>query len=379
MRLIEIETPALVLDRAKLLANLGLMHRRLTGLGVAFRPHLKTAKSIDVARLAADPADPRSRITVSTLKEADYFAAHGYRDILYAVGITPAKVGHVAALSRRGIDLMVILDGIEAAVGLGEAAAREGIRVPVLIEIDSDGVRAGVKPEAPILLDVAAALAAQPATELRGVMTHAGASYGCSSTELIAAMAEQERAATVYAAERLRAAGHSVPIVSVGSTPTATFARRLQGVSEVRAGVYMFQDLVMAGIGVCSPADIAISVLTQVIGHQPDKGAILIDAGWMALSRDRGTQTQPLDQGYGLVADLGGTIMSDLIVTSASQEHGMIQHRRGGPLGPVEFPIGRRLRILPNHACATAAQYDRYTVVERGIDILAEWPRFNGW
>jgi D-serine deaminase-like pyridoxal phosphate-dependent protein len=133
----------------------------------------------------------------------------------------------------------------------------------------------------------------------------------------------------------------------------------------------------MAGIGVCKVEDIALSVLTTVNGHRPDKGWTLIDAGWMALSRDRGTARQPVDQGYGLVCDLDGRPIPDLIVTETSQEHGVIAHRSGGK-APV-LPVGTRVRILPNHACATAAQHEGYNVVRAGSDVQTGWRRFSGW
>jgi D-serine deaminase-like pyridoxal phosphate-dependent protein len=164
----------------------------------------------------------------------------------------------------------------------------------------------------------------------------------------------------------------------VGSTPTAHFARDLTGVTEVRAGVFMFFDLVMAGIGICSLDDIAISVLASVVGHQREKGWILIDAGWMAVSRDRGTARLSVDQGYGVVCDLECNPIPDLIVIDANQEHGIIAHRSGtGPL--PDLPIGAMVRILPNHACATAAQHDRYHVTSDGSIVSAIWPRIYGW
>ena len=124
--------------------------------------------------------------------------------------------------------------------------------------------------------------------------------------------AENERSATVRAAEILRAHGHACPIVSVGSTPTAHFAASLEGVTELRAGVYMFFDLVQHGVGVCAIDDIAVSVLATVIGAKPEKGWVLVDAGWMALSRDRGTASQQLDQGYGVVCDEKGRVLEDV-------------------------------------------------------------------
>lgn len=366
--LTELETPALLLDRRQLQTNLDLMKDRARDLGVILRPHAKTAKSIPVLERAVDAS---RRITVSTLKEAEAAFAAGFTDILYAVGIAPNKLRRVLELRRAGCDLCVVLDNVEAATAVSRAAREANLTLAVMIEIDTDGHRAGIKPEADDLLTVAAALEA-PAL-LKGVMTHAGESYGCDTPEALEAIAELERSGAVRAAERLRAAGHPCREVSVGSTPTALSAVSLEGVTELRAGVYMFFDLVMAGIGVCSTDQIALSVLTSVIGHQAETGRLIVDAGWMAMSRDRGTAKQRLDQGYGRVQDHG-----DLIILDANQEHGLVGRRDGQPLDLSAWPVGASLRILPNHACATAAQYDHYDLVEDGR-VTEVWPRFSGW
>jgi D-serine deaminase-like pyridoxal phosphate-dependent protein len=210
-------------------------------------------------------------------------------------------------------------------------------------------------------------------------MTHAGDSYNCATTEAIHAMSERERAAVVRCAAQLAQEGLPCPIVSVGSTPTATYATSMEGVTEVRAGVYMFFDLVMAGLGVCSLDDIAVSVLTSVIGQQADKNWIITDAGWMAMSRDRGTSGQRVDQGYGVVCDLAGRPIDDLIVSATNQEHGIIADRNARPVDLERFPVGTLLRILPNHACATAAQHPQYHVIAGEPVVEAVWPRFSGW
>jgi D-serine deaminase-like pyridoxal phosphate-dependent protein len=338
---------------------------------------VKTAKSIDVVRraLAGQPGG----ITVSTLREAEQFFAHGIRDILYAVGIAPAKLDHVAALRAQGADLTVLLDSVGAACAVAERGRALGIDFPVLIEIDSDGHRSGIRPGDAALLEVGRTLENGHGARLRGVMTHAGDSYNCTSTDAIRRIAEQERAAVVDCAAALRAAGLPCPVVSVGSTPTATFGESFAGVTEVRAGVYMLFDLVMAGLGVCAVDDIAVSVLATVIGHQPDKGWIITDAGWMALSRDRGTARQRIDQGYGLVCVVDGRPVENLIVCDTSQEHGILGDRHGRMLSAARYPVGAQLRILPNHACATAAQHAAYHVVDAGASIEAVWPRFGGW
>jgi D-serine deaminase-like pyridoxal phosphate-dependent protein len=168
-------------------------------------------------------------------------------------------------------------------------------------------------------------------------------------------------------------------VVSVGSTPTALMARNLEGVTELRAGVYVFFDLVMANVGVCTTSDIALSVLATVIGHQPDKGLAILDAGWMAMSRDRGTAAQKHDYGYGQVCDLAGRVLPDCVLGSANQEHGLLSRVGAPDAGIAErFPIGTRLRILPNHACSTGAQFPEYhALADDGR--LSIWSRFHGW
>jgi D-serine deaminase-like pyridoxal phosphate-dependent protein len=224
------------------------------------------------------------------------------------------------------------------------------------------------------------AIAGELGDNLRGVLTHAGGSYGARGDDALRQCAQAERDGVVGAAEILRAGGHACPVVSLGSTPTAHYATDLSGVTEVRAGVFVFQDLVMAGVGVCGVEDIALSVLATVIGHQRDKGWVLVDAGWMAMSRDRGTSRQAVDQGYGVVCDLTGAVMPDLIMVDANQEHGIIAVRPGSGGTLPDLPIGAKLRILPNHACATGAQHGSYHIVRGQSDrVEAEWPRFGGW
>ncbi len=369
--LTRLSTPRLVLDEGKLEHNLARMRDTLRRLGVRARPHVKTCKSIAIVQRMLDPAAPA--VTVSTLVEAEACFAAGVRDVLYAVGIAPGKLDHVVDLRARGCDVTVLVDHEQAAAAVAAHAAS----IPVLIEVDSDGQRAGVRPDDPALLAVARAL--RPRAVLRGVMTHAGASYGCRTPGAITAMAEQERAAVVAAAERLRAAGFAAPVVSVGSTPTALFARELPGVTEVRAGVFVFMDLVMVGLGVCALDDVALTVLVTVIGHQRAKNVLVTDGGWMALSRDLGTQAHARDCRYGLVADAAGALLPDLLVADTNQEHGLVARADRGPIDWSRFPVGTTMRVLPVHACATAAQHDGYVVVRGGGDVVATWPRCRGW
>jgi D-serine deaminase-like pyridoxal phosphate-dependent protein len=373
MNIHTLPTPTALVDERRMQHNIQRMQSRVAALGARLRPHVKTAKCLAVAQ--QQMAAGAQGITVSTLKEAEVFFDAGFTDILYAVCIVPPKLAQAQALRERGCQLTVVVDSVAAA----QALVASGHRFDVMIEIDTDGHRAGVLPESDLLLQVGRVLHEGGAT-LRGVMTHAGASYDCRSPAALQAMAEQERSRCVRAAQRLRSAGLPCPEVSVGSTPTALSAQHLAGVTEVRAGVYVFQDLVMQGVGVCQADEIALSVLCTVIGHQQEKGWVLVDAGWMAMSRDRGTQAQDVDYGYGAVCNEAGALMDGLLMSGANQEHGILSWRHDStpPDLTQQFPVGTRLRILPNHACATAAQFPHYDVL--GVDgQLNRWDRFYGW
>jgi D-serine deaminase-like pyridoxal phosphate-dependent protein len=365
MKLADLPTPCLVLDRGKLARNIRSMAGILARHRVPLRPHMKTAKSINVARMVL--AEQPGGITVSTLAEAEYFASHGITDILYAVGITPARLDHVASLNANGANITVITDDLLAA----EAIATHPAEIKALIEIDCGEQRGGVR----VADDLLSELANRLGPRLHGVMTHAGHSYQGRNVAEITQIAELERSHVVYAAQRLRAEGHTISVVSAGSSPTARHAETMNGLTECRAGVYMFGDLFQAEIETHALDTIALSVLTSVIGRP--SGRVLIDAGALALSKDRSTEVTTRDYGYGLVTDIGGDFrFGETIVRKAYQEHGVIEPDRDHF---PDLPVGSKLRVLPNHACLTAAAHDRYHVVDGSDDVVAIWPRMNGW
>jgi D-serine deaminase-like pyridoxal phosphate-dependent protein len=367
MRIEDLPTPCLVLDKRVLERNLARMSARIHALGVHLRPHLKTAKSAVVARIAT--SGEAGGITVSTLAEAEYFAGHGFRDILVAAALSPQKLDRAAKLVDRGVDVSLITDDLDGA----RAIATHRAHFNVLIELDSGDHRAGVHPDSDRLLEIARVLG----VKFAGVMTHAGHSYGCRDIACIKEIAEVERSTVVTAAHRLRENGIECRVVSVGSTPTMTHADSLEGVTEARPGVYMFQDLYQAEIGSCTMDDIAVTVLSSVIGKNESENRFLIDAGALALSKDRSTQSAPRDFGYGAVWDIDcKPVFGDCIVERVWQEHGLAVSDI--KLDFRALTIGTRVRIGPNHACITAAAHERYYVVEGG-EVVAQWDRINGW
>ncbi len=370
MTLDDLPTPCLVLDLGILRRNLAAMAAAVARHpGLVLRPHLKTAKSREVARLAAPGFGP---ITVSTLAEARHFAEAGWRDQIYAVGITPRKLDAVAALNAdHAAEVKLITEDLETA----RAIAAHPAPLRALVEVDIGEGRGGVPPGDAALPAIAAALGPR----LAGVLSHSGHSYQGRSAADMARVAEQERQGIVAAAERLRAAGHAVPIVSLGSSPTALHARDMRGVTEVRAGVYMFGDLFQAQLGTHGMADIAVTVLASVIGRKPERNAVLLDAGALALSKDRSTEAAPRDYGFGLMLDADGRPgFGEAIVVRTHQEHGEVR-RQDGALPLDRLPVGALVRVAPNHSCLTAAAHDRYHVVDGGREVIAVWDRVNHW
>ncbi len=383
LRVDSLETPALVLDRARLVRNVGRMAARARELGVPLRPHLKTPKCVEVAELLADAG--AAGFCVSTLREAGYFHQAGFDDLFYCVPFAPGKAERAAALADDGCRLTLMtdsLEGAEAAVAAFGNRSDRGRAVPLrfVVEIDVDAYRSGISLGGDALERAARTLDGSGRTGFAGIMSYAGASYGRTPGEA-AALAAEHVTALDNAKQRLDSAGLACEIVSFGSTPAVLHADALPGITEARCGIYAFQDLFQAGIGAAGIDDIAVSVAASVIARQPEHNRFVIDAGGLALSKDRSTAGKPFDAGYGLLADgATGRLLDDLIVSAVSQELGLVTTRDGSPVDLAAYPVGRIVRVLPNHADMTAAAYDRYHVVEGGNpEVVAVWSRSNYW
>jgi D-serine deaminase-like pyridoxal phosphate-dependent protein len=249
-----------------------------------------------------------------------------------------------------------------------------------MIEIDCGEHRTGISYNDPELLIIADILNEAPNIELEGVLTHAGHSYSCRTVEDMADIAEEERFAVVSAAKLLRKNSYRCPTVSAGSTPCVMFARDATGLTEVRPGVHMFGDMFHAGLGTRNINEIAVTVLASVIAHRKNDNQLYIDAGGLALSKDRATGAFDgvADCGYGRVCGAKtAEPISDLFVQSVHQEHGLVVSK--SPLPFDLLPIGSKVRIMPNHVCMTAAAYSAYQVIEGGTEVIDIWDRCNGW
>lgn len=377
-----VDTPALVLDVGRLETNAAKMRQHIAAQGLSLRPHMKTAKSVDVANVAL--GGQQGPVTVSTLREAEYFAKAGFRDILYAVAIAPSKLDRVKRIQQEtGAGVLLCTDCVESANAIVAASGTGKSALRCLIEMDCGEHRSGVQPTSAQLSEIAWVLGSGDGV-LQGVMTHAGHSYGVSDATAVARIAEVERKAAVESAEYLRKDGYPCPIVSVGSTPTALHAETLEGVTEVRCGIYMFWDLSQYSRGMCGLDDIAVSVLATVIGHNPAAGTLVIDAGALALSKDLGANAFMPGVQYGLVCDVDTLEpIEGMSVVTLHQEHGTVSVPDGSLF--TRLPIGSRVRVLPNHACLTCAAYDRFDLIGHAATPQhdpqpgQQWSRINGW
>jgi D-serine deaminase-like pyridoxal phosphate-dependent protein len=372
----DLPTPSFVIDTKRLAANTSRMIRRAEALGVPLRPHGKTLKCVSLVRELFGEA---SGLCTSTLLEAEHYFAGGVRDLFHAVALTPAKAPRAAALIAAGADLKCLIDDPDGVGDIAAVATDAGVSIPLIIEIAVDGYRSGVSLQSNHLETLAAAIKAHAGVQLEGVMSYGGASYSCTAQQA-SDLAERHRSTLVAAADRLRLAEHSVATISFGSTPAILHAKTMEGMTELRCGIFALQDLFQAAIGACEITDIAGSVLTEVIGRQPHNNRIVIDAGGLALSKDRSTASTANDAGFGLVCDgVSGHLIEDVYVQATSQELGLVTTRSGRALNIDDYPVGRRLRVLPNHADMTAAAYDRYYLLDSDGGFQRSVERFNGW
>ncbi|HLA95123.1 MAG TPA: alanine racemase [Pyrinomonadaceae bacterium] len=366
-----LKTPCLLLDADRVRKNA----ERITAIAkrnnVRLRPHIKTHKCVEVARLQTAGHD--GAITVSTLAEAKAFAGNGFSDITYAVPVERGKFDEAIAILRGGVKLNLLTDDAATAQLLDEAACKAGVKFDVYVKIDCGTHRVGVEPDTPEAIAIPRLISDAANLYFAGILTHAGHSYNAHSKEEILHIARHERDVMADLAEKLRDQSIEVPTVSIGSTPTMNLVDHLDGIDEIRPGNYIFFDAFQATLGSCGFEDTALTVLTAVIHKDKVRNRIVVDAGAVALSKDRGPVGLDPLCGYGHVLDMDG-IETGMRVTSLSQEHGEID--AGDAF--ERFNVGDRLRILANHSCLTAAQHSHYNVIENG-EIVDQWQIHGGW
>ena len=373
MQLENLKTPSLVLDANRMRRNAELMTARAKSLNVALRPHVKTHKCVEIARIQM--SGNAGGIMVSTLAEAWYFLKNGFTDITYGVPIEAGKFAEAIELSRNCERFSVLTDDAETVKNLNQTASSENEKINVFVKIDTGYHRCGVEPQTKEAIGIPRLIADSSNLNFAGILTHAGHSYHARSPEELLTIAQTERDSMKNLAEDLRAENLEVPCVSIGSTPTFSKIDHLAGVTEARCGNYIFFDAFQATLGSCAFEDCALTVLTAVINRDAARQKIVVDAGAVALSKDRGAVEFDATCGYGRVFDLAGEDLN-LRVESLSQEHGTITVEDTAIFNRLK--VGSRLRILANHSCLTAAQHDFYHVLDDG-KIVDCWKIYGGW
>lgn len=368
-----LKTPSLLLDLGRVRQNAERMSEIASRNNVRLRPHIKTHKCIEVAKIQTAGND--GAVTVSTLEEARAFAKHGFKDITYAVPIEKGKFAEAVELKNTGVKLNLLTDDAETVRLLDSAAAKADVTFDVFLKVDVGTHRCGVEPQSQEAINIPQQIAASGNVKFAGILTHAGHSYDVKRKQETLQVARHERDAMVDLAERLRAIGIEVPCISIGSTPTMTQVDHLDGIDEIRPGNYIFFDGYQATLGSCTFEDTALTVLTAIIHRDPMRRRLVVDAGAIALSKDRGPTHLDPACGYGHVLDLDGN-ETGMRVTGMSQEHGETHALDDHTF--ARFKVGDRLRILANHSCLTAAQHTHYNVVENG-QIVDKWQIHRGW
>lgn len=373
MDLLSPKTPSLVLDIERVQRNAERIRDIALRNNVRLRPHIKTHKCVEVARIQTEGFD--GSVTVSTLAEARAFAENGFSAITYAVPIERGKFGEAVEILRGGTKLNLLTDDTDTVAALDRAAGDAGVKFDIFVKIDCGYHRCGVEPHTTEAVDIPRKISDATNLKFAGILTHAGHSYNCGSRDEVVEIARQERDIMVAHAERLRSMSINVPTVSIGSTPSITHVDHLEGVDEIRPGNYIFFDGFQATLGSCTFEDTALTVLASVVHRDASRRKLIVDAGAIALSKDRGAVELDASCGYGRVLDLDGSD-TGMRVTSVSQEHGQMV----APDDAVfdRFRVGDRLRILANHSCLTAAQHSHYNVIENG-QIVDRWQIHQGW
>lgn len=299
-----LKTPCLVLDVERVKRNAERVGSIARNSGVRLRPHVKTHKCVEVARIQT--AGHSGALTVSTLAEAHAFAAQGFDDLTYAVPIEPGKFSQAIELMKHGVKLALVTDDRDIPPPLNDAASAAGVTLDLFLKVDCGYHRCGVEPHTKDALEIPRRIASASHLRFAGILTHAGHSYYSRSKEKLLAIACHERDSMIELAHRLRARGIEVPTISIGSTPTITSIDHLDGIDEIRPGNYIFFDAFQATLGSCGFEDCALTVLAAVTHRDLSRSKVVIDAGAIALSKDRGPVEFDPDCGYGRVLDLAG-------------------------------------------------------------------------
>jgi D-serine deaminase-like pyridoxal phosphate-dependent protein len=366
VRLTELRTPQVLIERSRLESNIARMQAAAEARGRRLRPHAKTHKSPIVARMQIERG--AVGICCAKLGEAEVFAAAGVGDIRLPYPVNPSNADRVLALMDRAA-ISIIVDHPAVARGWSDAMRRAGRTLDVLIKVDVGFHRCGIDPGAPGALAFVREVAALPGLRLRGLLSHAGHGYHATSVEELRQIARTESAIHARLAAAAREAGIAIDEISVGATPTARFSLDEPGLTEMRPGNYVYFDRSQVALGAAALADCALSVMATVVS-QPVADRLILDCGSKTLSSDA-ARGFGKPAGYGAVfPDLEADTPDDtLLVERLSEEHATVRVTSGS----TKLQPGDRVRALPNHACVVSNLVDSVWLVE-GMQVVETLP-----
>lgn len=356
MTIADLRTPAVLIDRARVLRNIDRMQAAADARGIRLRPHAKTHKSPVVARWQIERG--ASGICCAKLGEAEVFADHGVGDIRIPYPLNLANADRVIELARR-VRLSFIVDHRQVAREWSGALSRAGVTVDVLVKVDVGFHRCGIDPDPATAVPFIADVARLPGLRLKGLLSHAGQAYHASSEGHLREMAASEAATLRALAEAARASGVAIEEVSAGSTPIARYSLLQDGLTEYRPGNYVYFDRTQVGLGAASLDDCALTVLARVVS-KPAPDRLVFDSGSKTLSNDGGRGFTPA-AGYGAVVGTGTTaskamqVLPHLLIERLSEEHATVRVTDGAAAPEP----GDLVRILPNHACVVSNLVDQ--------------------
>ena len=352
-RFYELDTPALILDLDKLTDNIQRMAKFADENKVKVRPHIKTHKCPEIAKRQIEAG--AIGVTVAKLGEAEVMANAGINDIFVAYPIVgQQKIKRLVSLAKR-VRMSVIIDSLEAALPISDAFKNAGLKLDCVIKIDSGLGRCGVQP-GQAAVELAKKVVDLPGFNLRGISTHAGQVYGTKNQEERLRVGIHEGKVMADTARLLEEAGIPVEVVSVGSTPTVTISGEVPGVTEIRPGNYVFNDMMQVVLGSAELSQVSLSVLCRVISH-PTADRALIDGGSKTFGLDVGGHGIGLLNGYGYIKG-----KDDIVINRLSEEHGFLKLKPGGS----DVAINDLIEIIPNHACTVINNFKQIAVVSEG-------------
>lgn len=354
MTLLELPTPAVLIEQPRVLANIDRMQERADRKGIRMRPHAKTHKSPVVARWQIDRG--AIGICCAKLGEAEVFAAAGFTDIRLPYPLNPTNAARVVALLER-TRLSFIVDHPAVARGWSDAMTRAGRTVEVLVKVDVGFHRSGIDPDPGTAVRFIQDVAALPGLTLKGLLSHAGQAYHASSEDDLRAIAADEAATLHRLAVVARERGVQIDELSAGATPTARYSLEQDQLTEYRAGNYVYFDRTQVGLGAATFDDCALTVLATVVS-KPAPDRIILDCGSKALAADAARGFTPI-RGHGAVFPgvqiaPGQAPDDDLIVERLSEEHATVRVASGH----TALEPGDRVRVVPNHSCVVSNLVD---------------------